>query len=170
MTALVEGLVLVGGFLAFAAFGYYAISKLGDFLDNNRAYIDADYAQPNEQEDLNIAATSFWAIQAGVNVLKDMKTRHPDLRCTFSLGEETELLHALDNGNVDIVIMPAKVENNKTIQQRKVIVQVQPFVNEDGITIVPASTDIQHQVIAWENQSCNPFVKEFVEMFCRREV
>ena len=40
-----EALVLVGGFLAFAALGYYAISKLGDFLDNNQVYIDADRVQ-----------------------------------------------------------------------------------------------------------------------------
>ena len=36
MKAFAEGLVLSGGFLAFSAFGYYAVSKLGDFLDPNR--------------------------------------------------------------------------------------------------------------------------------------
>lgn len=36
MKAFAEGLVLIGGFLAFSAFGYYAISKLEDFLDPNR--------------------------------------------------------------------------------------------------------------------------------------
>ena len=48
-----EALVLVGGFLAFAALGYYAISKLGDFLDNNQVYIDAEYNQQEKQDCLN---------------------------------------------------------------------------------------------------------------------
>ena len=33
MEAFAEGLVLIGGVLVFGAFGYYAISKLGDFLE-----------------------------------------------------------------------------------------------------------------------------------------
>ena len=45
MKAFVEGLVLLGGFLAVAAFCYYAVSKLGDFLDQNQADGDAAYDQ-----------------------------------------------------------------------------------------------------------------------------
>ena len=77
MKAFVEGLVLLGGFLAVAAFCYYAVSKLGDFLDQNQADGDAAYDQWEEQGDLNIAAANPWAMQAGSQVLKDMKREHP---------------------------------------------------------------------------------------------
>lgn len=40
MKAFMEVLVLFGGFLAFAAFGYYSISKLEDFLNQNQ--VDRD--------------------------------------------------------------------------------------------------------------------------------
>ena len=104
MKAFVEGIVLLGGFLAVAAFCYYAVSKLGDFLDQNQADRDAAYDQWEEQGDLNIAAANPWAMQAGSQVLKDMKREHPNLHCTLSMGEEPELLHALGAGDVDIVL------------------------------------------------------------------
>ena len=88
MKAFVEGIVLLGGFLAVAAFCYYAVSKLGDFLDQNQADRDAAYDQWEEQGDLNIAAANPWAMQAGSQVLKDMKREHPNLHCTLSMGEE----------------------------------------------------------------------------------
>ena len=71
-----EALVLVGGFLAFAALGYYAISKLGDFLDNNQVYIDAEYNQQEKQDCLNIATADVWSMQIGSKVLKDIKKQH----------------------------------------------------------------------------------------------
>ena len=92
MNALVKELVLLGGWLAFAAFGYYAVSRLGDFLDQCQAEGEAAYDLPEEQGDLNIAAASPWAMQAGSQVLKAMQREHPYLHCTLSMGEEPELL------------------------------------------------------------------------------
>ena len=63
MNALVKELVLLGGWLAFAAFGYYAVSRLGDFLEQCQADGEAAYDLPEEQGDLNIAAASPWAMQ-----------------------------------------------------------------------------------------------------------
>lgn len=63
MNALVKELVLLGGWLAFAAFGYYAVSRLGDFLEQCQAEGEAAYDLPEEQGDLNIAAASPWAMQ-----------------------------------------------------------------------------------------------------------
>lgn len=77
MNALVKELVLLGGWLAFAAFGYYAVSRLGDFLEQCQAEGEAAYDLPEEQGDLNIAAASPWAMQAGSQVLKAMQREHP---------------------------------------------------------------------------------------------
>ena len=98
MNALVKELVLLGGWLAFAAFGYYAVSRLGDFLEQCQAEGEAAYDLPEEQGDLNIAAASPWAMQAGSQVLKAMQREHPYLHCTLSMGEEPELLDALGCG------------------------------------------------------------------------
>ena len=92
MNALVKELVLLGGWLAFAAFGYYAVSRLGEFLDRSQAGAETAYEPPEEQGDLNIAAASPWAMQAGSQVLKAMQREHPYLHCTLSMGEEPELL------------------------------------------------------------------------------
>lgn len=50
MEAFAEGLVLIGGVLVFGAFGYYAISKLGDFLEHNNAYMDTEYHWRKKRE------------------------------------------------------------------------------------------------------------------------
>lgn len=46
MNALVKELVLLGGWLAFAAFGYYAVSRLGDFLEQCQAEGETAYDLP----------------------------------------------------------------------------------------------------------------------------
>lgn len=166
MNALVEAVVLLGGFLAFAAFGYYAVSKLGDFLDQNQTDQDVEYDQLEEQGELNIAAASPWAMQVGVNVLKDMKKEHPYLHCTLSMGEEPELLHALGAGDVDIVILYSKAERNKAVRQREVTLPAQPFINEDGVKITPIHPAMQSQFVAWNNQDRRPFILEFVQKLC----
>lgn len=165
MKAFVEGFVLLGGFLAFAAFSYYAVSKLGDFLDQNRVNREEEYVQ-EEQGELNIAAASLCAMQVGSKVLKDMKKEHPNLHCTLSMGEEPELLHALDAGNVDIVILYSKAEQNKAVRQKAVMLQAQPFINEDGVEITPIHPSMQSQFVAWNNQDRRPFILEFVQKLC----
>ena len=166
MKAFVEGIVLFGGFLAFAAFGYYTISKLGDFLDQNQADREEEYIQPEEQGELNIAAASLCAMQVGSKVLKDMKKEHPNLHCTLSMGEEPELLYALGAGNVDIVILYSKAERNKAVRQRAVMLQAQPFINEDGVEITPIHPAMQSQFVAWNNRDRRPFILEFVQKLC----
>lgn len=161
-----EALVLVGGFLAFAALGYYAISKLGDFLDNNQVYIDAEYNQQEKQDCLNIATADVWSMQIGFKVLKDIKKQHPHLHCTVLMGEEPELLHALRAGNVDVVIIHSNVENNEEVRQRKVILQTQPFINEDGVKITSVHAAMQDQFVVWKNQDHRSFTMEFVERLC----
>lgn len=166
MTAFVEGLVLMGGFLAFAAFGYYAISKLGDFLDQSRADGAEAYDPQPVQGELNIAAASLCAMQVGSKVLKDMEKEHPNLHCTLSVGEEPELMHALGTGNVDIVILYSKAGRNKAIRQREVRLQAQPFRNENGVEITPIHPAVQSQFVVWNHQDCRPFILEFVQKLC----
>lgn len=168
MNAFVEGLVLIGGFLAVAAYGYYAISKLEDVLNHNSAYLEAEYDQKEQQDDLNIAAANLCTMQVGAQVLKDMKNQHPNLHCTFSMGEEPELLHALRTGNVDVVIMHSKAENDKAVRQQKVMLQAQSFTNEDGVTITPIDTTLQSQFVVRKNQDHRPFTTEFVQKLCGR--
>ena len=164
MKAFADGFVLIGGFLAFAAFGYYAISKLEDFLKQIR--VDGDYDQQEEQGELNIAAANLCAMQVGAIVLKDMKKEHPNLHCTLSVGEEPELLHALGAGNVDIVILYSKAARNKVVWQREVMLRAQPFINEDGMGIRPIQPVLQSQFVAWNHQDRRPFILEFVEKLC----
>lgn len=166
MKAFIEGLVLLGGFLAVAAFCYYGVSKLGDFLDQNRVDQEEAYDLQEEQGELNIAAASLCAIQVGSKVLKDMEKEHPNLHCTLSMGEEPELLHALDAGDVDIVILYSKAERSKTVRQRKVMLSAQPFINEDGVKITPIHPAMQSQFVAWNNQDRRPFILEFVQKLC----
>lgn len=166
MNALVKELVLLGGWLAFAAFGYYAVSRLGDFLDQNQAEREAAYDPLEEQGDLNIAAASPWAMQAGSQVLKDMQREHPHLHCTLSMGEEPELLDALGAGDVDIVILYSKAAQNRGVRQRKVILPARPFINEDGVKITPIHPAMQSQFVAWNNQDRRPVILEFVQKLC----
>lgn len=166
MKAFVEGLVLIGGFLAFSAFGYYAISKLGDFLVESRADEAGVYDSQQVQGELNIAAESLCAIQAGSKVLKDMEKEHPNLHCTLSMGEEPELMHALGAGSVDIVILYSKAGRNKAIRQREVFLQAQPFQNENGVEITPIHPAMQSQFVVWNHQDCRPFILEFVQKLC----
>ena len=170
MKAFMEVLVLFGGFLAFAAFGYYAISKLEDFLNQNQVDRDKEHGQQEEQGELNIAAASLCAMQVGSKVLKDMKKEHPNLHCTLSMGEEPELLHALGAGNVDIVILYSKAERDKAVLQREVMLRAQPFINEDGVRITPIHPAMQSQFVAWNNQDRRPFIMEFVQKLCGQEM
>lgn len=166
MKAFVEGLILIGGFLAFSAFAYYAISKLGDFLDQSRTDREEAYDPQEEQGELNIAAASLCAMQVGSKVLKDMEKEHPNLHCTLSVGEEPELMHALGAGNVDIVILYSKAHRNKAIRQREVLLQARPFRNENGVEITPIHPAMQSQFVVWNHQDCRPFILEFVQKLC----
>ena len=166
MKAFIEELVLLGGFLAVAAFCYYGVSKLGNFLDQNRVDREKAYDPQEEQGDLNIAAASPWAMQVGAKVLKDMKKEHPQLHYTLSMGEEPELLHALGTGDVDIIILYSKAGRNKAVRQREVILPAQPFINEDGVKITPIHPAMQSQFVAWSNQDRRPFILEFVQKLC----
>lgn len=166
MNALVKELVLLGGWLAFAAFGYYAVSQLGDFLEQCQAEGEAAYDLPEEQGDLNIAAASPWAMQAGSQVLKAMQREHPYLHCTLSMGEEPELLDALGTGDVDIVILYSKAAQHKGVRQRKITLPARPFVNEDGVKITPIHSATQSQFVAWNNRDRRPVILEFVEKLC----
>lgn len=166
MKAFAEGLILLGGFLAFAAFGYYAVSRLGDFLDQNQADSQEEFDQQGEQGELNIAAASLCAVQAGSEVLKDMNEEHPNLHCTLFMGEESALLHALGAGNVDIVILYSKAGQNKAVRQREIILRAQPFINEDGVKITPIHPARLRQFVVWNNQDRRPFVAEFVQKLC----
>lgn len=99
-------------------------------------------------------------------MLKDIKKQHPHLHCTVLMGEEPELLHALRAGNVDVVIIHSNVENNEEVRQRKVILQTQPFINEDGVKITSVHAAMQDQFVVWKNQDHRSFTMEFVERLC----
>ena len=152
--------------MAFAVYGYYAISRLGDFLDQKQADGEEGFVLQEEQGELNIAAASLCAMQMGSKVLKDMQREHPNLHCTLSMGEEPELLHALGEGDVDIVILYTRAGWNKAVRQREVMLRAQSFINEDGVKITPIHPAIQSQFVAWKNQDRRPFIMEFVQKLC----
>ena len=169
MKACFEGTVLMGGFLALAAVVYYAISKLGDVLDHIDAYWGTEPAPRAGQSHLNIGAANLWAMRRGSQAVKEMKARHPDLYCTVSVGEESELLHALSAGDVDLVILPSRPDGGREVRQREIALQAQPFINEDGVTVTPIHPAAESQFVAWKEGDSRPFLVEYVETLCGRE-
>ena len=67
---------------------------------------------------------------------------------------------------VDVVIIHSNVENNEEVRQRKVILQTQPFINEDGVKITSVHAAMQDQFVVWKNQDHRSFTMEFVERLC----
>lgn len=155
----VKGLVVLGCFAVFAALGYYIMSKLDRFLDEVRQNNGARERAPS----LTIATSCLSAIPSVSNALKDIRSRHPNARCSLSVGEEEEVIHSFDAGEADVVIVSAGAECSTPAQWEYITLSGQSFLLEGGAVEVRSATECsQQQKILWKKGARHSLAPEFI--------
>ena len=105
-------LILLSGFAAMAAFGYYIMSRLDAFLHAAQ--------KENERQDetsyLSIAISSLDAVPEVLRILEAISGRYPDVRCRVSVGQEEEVVQALNIGSADVAVLPAEAVSDMQAQ------------------------------------------------------
>lgn len=161
----VKDLVLLGGFIAIAIFGYYIMAKLDHSLDKIRK--EKEEQKPTAC--LNVATSCFTAIPAVSSILKDIHHSQPDVYCNLSVGHEQEVITSLDSGDADVAIISADsdVESETLTQGKCITLTPQPFTIEDGIVEVKAvEHKPQHQKVLWKRSDNRSLVLNFIHYLC----
>lgn len=96
-------LMLLGGLAAIAVFGYYIMSRLDGFLHA----VQRETERQEEPPYLSIATSSLDAVPEVLHILEEISRRYPEVRCSISIGQEEEVVQALDAGRADVAVLPA---------------------------------------------------------------
>lgn len=156
-------LILLGGFAAIAVFGYYIMSRLDDFLNA----VQKGNERQDEMSYLSIATSSLDAVPEILCILKDISGRYPEIRCSVLIGQEEEVVQALDAGRADVAILPAEAVSNMQAQWGCICLNPQSLFLDDGMVEMQSIQKApQLQKILWKNKNAHLGVSEFLYQLC----
>lgn len=155
--------ILLGGFAAIAIFGYYIMSRLDDFLN-------AAQKENERQEEtpyLSIATSSLDAVPEVLHILEEISRRYPEVRCSVSVGQEEEVVQALDAGRADVAVLPAEAASGIQAQWECISLDPQSlFLDHGMVEMKPIQKAPQLQKILWKNDHAQLWVSEFLSQLC----
>lgn len=156
-----EGAVLLGSFAAIAVFGYYLISRLDRFLEEFAAEKQGEAAR------LNVAVSSLNALPSVSNALKDITARHPDARCSLSLGREQDVIASFDAGEADVAIVSAEAESGIPARWKCVALPPQAaLVGRGAVEIRTMEKAPGPQKVLWKSGDPHSLALEFICQLC----
>ncbi len=158
-----EALVLLGGFAAVAAAGYFIMAKIDCFLERVRR----QNAERENMLPLHVATSCLHAIPSAAEILNDMGARYPNVQCSLSFGQEREVIRAFDAGDADVAIVSAQAESG--LPARWECVTVNPrsvFMAYSGLPVKTLDQTPRHEKILWKHQAAPFLTAEFVQRFC----
>ena len=141
-------LILLGGLAAMAAFGYYIMSRLDGFLHA----VQKETERQEEPPYLSIATSSLDAVPEVLHILEEISRRYPEVRCSVSIGQEEEVVQALDAGRADVAVLPAGAASG--IQARWECISLDPrplFLDHGTVEMKSIQKAPQLQKILWKN-------------------
>lgn len=156
-------LILLGGLAAIAAFGYYIMSRLDDFLNA----VQKETERQEEPAYLSVAISSLDAVPEVLRVLKDISGRYPDVRCRVSIGQEEEVVQALHTGSADVAVLPAEAVSDIQAQWECISLDPQSLFLDHGMVEMQSIQKApQLQKILWKNDHACFWVSEFLHRLC----
>ena len=156
-------LILLGGFAAIAVFGYYIMSRLDDFLNA----VQKEIEQQEETPYLSIATSSLDAVPEVLHILEEISRRYPEVRCSISVGQEAEVVQALDAGSADVAVLPAEAASGIQAQWECISLDPQPlFLDHGMVEMKSIQKDPQLQKILWKSSNAHFLVSEFLTQLC----
>ncbi len=159
-----EELVLVGGFFAIAAFGYYVMTRLDPFLEKIRAG-----GQKLERTHcLKIATSDPHMIPIISRILGDMSDRYSVVPYTLLVGQEQEILQYFDSGSADVAIVSPDVESDSLVHREPSGPGILP-VDRREAELKSIDIGMKHQKVLWNNSGSEALVLEFVQQLCAQK-
>ncbi len=158
-----EEFILLGGFAAIAVFGYYIMSRLDDFLNA----VQKETERQEETPYLSIATSSLDAVPEVLHILEEISHRYPEVRCSISIGQEEEVVQALQAGSADVAVLPAEAASGIQAQWECISLDPQPlFLDHGMVEMKPIQKAPQLQKILWKNDHAHFWVSEFLYRLC----
>lgn len=158
-----EEFILLGGFAAIAVFGYYIMSRLDDFLNA----VQKETERQEETPYLSIATSSLGAVPEVLHILEEISRRYPEVRCSISIGQEEEVVQALQAGSADVAVLPAEAASGIQAQWECISLDPQPlFLDHGMVEMKPIQKAPQLQKILWKNDHAHFWVSEFLYRLC----
>lgn len=156
-------LILLSGFAAIAVFGYYIMSRLDGFLNAVQKE-----AEPQEETPyLSIAISSLGAVPEVLHILEEISLRYPEVRCSISIGQEEDVVRALDAGSADVAVLPAEAASSIQAQWECISLNPQSlFLDHGMVEMKPMQKAPQLQKILWKNDHAQLWVSEFLSQLC----
>lgn len=161
----IKDVVLLGGFVAIAIFGYYSVAKLDHFLNKIRRE-DQEQAQA---ACLNIATSCVNVIPAVSNILNDINHSYPNVHCNLSVGHEQDVIKSFDCGDADVVIISAgsNVESKRLARWKCITLNPQSFsINNGIIDVKTVEKNPQDQKVLWKGSNNRSLVLHFIHQLC----
>lgn len=156
-------LILLGGLAAIAVFGYYIMSRLDGFLNA----VEKETERQEEPAYLSIATSSLDAVPEVLHILEEISRRYPQVRCSVSVGQEEEVVQALDAGRADVAVLPAGAASDIQAQWECISLNPHPlFLDHGMVEMKPMQEAPQPQKILWKNSHAHFWVSEFLCRLC----
>lgn len=156
-------LILLGGLAAIAVFGYYIMSRLDGFLHA----VQKETERQEEPPYLSIATSSLDAVPEVLHILEEISRRYPEVRCSISIGQEEEVVQALQAGSADVAVLPAGAASGIQAQWECVSLDPHPlFLDHGMVEMKPMQKAPQLQKILWKNDHADFWVSEFLYRLC----
>lgn len=124
-----KALLLLGGLAAIAAFGYYIMSRLDGFLNA----VEKETERQEEPAYLSVALSSLDAVPEALHILEEISRRYPEVRCSLSIGQEEEVVQALNTGRADVEVLPAGAAGDIQMRWECISLKPQPLFLDHGM-------------------------------------
>ena len=161
-----EELVLLGGFIAIAVFGYHVMSKLDNWLGEYR--IEKDVHENLSR--LQIAISSPDAIPSIIAAINTVGNQYPDVQYRLSFGQENLIIAAFVKGEMDAAIVSSEAEIPSHSQCSSITSFSQPLYISDGtVEVSTLAGSHQEQKIFWKTGDTRPCMLELIRQLGGRQ-
>lgn len=156
-------IALFAGFILIAIVGCFAVLKLGVFLES----VQQGKADLPEAIRLRVAASDFCMVPSIAMALKGMRSQHPNMQCTLTVGRASDVLQWFDSGDVDVIVVPAYKQRD---EKKYISFASQRLGMDDGCMVLETvDENMLPRKVLWKKEDCSLSVVEFLERFCRQK-
>lgn len=159
-----EGIALVGGFMAMLVGMYFVFFHMDDYLK---------HYEEEEGEEVRVIPEHFRVAISNANlvplvlrVLEEARRVHPDIQYVLTMGTENALMDSVRDGSNDVIVVSPTVNWMGGMTVRDVTVKPPSILLDEGdIALKPLDTSVQTQKIIFRKEP-SALVDEFVQALC----
>lgn len=160
-----EDAALLGVFAIIVLFGYVIMARLDRFFGKVR---QGDGAR-RQADRFRIATSCLQAIPAISNALQEFERLYPDVQCRVSVGQEREVIEALERGEADVAIIAADSDAARQTEPQWscITLNPRPFFTEAGRVEVEALGEPPRgQKALWRGNDTQALAVNFLRQLC----